>query len=316
MPELDVSTQTAHDANARMRLGNRGSLTRQQVADYDEFGYVVLPDLLSEADMAPVRAAMTEKVDMIAVDLLGAGLIDRDYAEEPLPTRLARLFDNLSAEQFLKYGRGWRDRIPGYFEMMSNSRILDVVESLIGPEIFANPVYNVRPKVPRVAAGAVPWHQDKSYWPDANSNPVITVWLSFVDATTENGCLHVLPRTQRTRVMSYHAETYSGTAYTELDAQHLRLLEQGKSVALPVPAGTAILFNDRLVHCSTPNNSDHVRWSVDLRYQPTDQDPMPQHGVGFLARSRRHPERVATLLDWLARRPEHGERADAADAAD
>jgi hypothetical protein len=44
---------------------------------------------------------------------------------------------------------------------------------------------------------------------------------------------------------------------------------------------------------------------VDLRYQPTDQDPMPQHGMGFLARSHKHPERVATLEDWLAERPEH-----------
>jgi hypothetical protein len=43
---------------------------------------------------------------------------------------------------------------------------------------------------------------------------------------------------------------------------------------------------------------------VDLRYQPTDQDPMPQYGAGFLARSRVHPERVANLEDWLAGRPE------------
>ena len=74
---------------------------------------------------------------------------------------------------------------------------------------------------------------------------------------------------------------------------------------LPVPAGGALLFNDRCVHMSTPNRSDHVRWSVDLRYQPTDQDPMPQHGVGFLARSQRFPERVAQMTDWLARRAEH-----------
>ena len=299
-----MSTQT-QDANARMRAGNLGTLTPAQVAEYDEVGFLVIPDLLGEVDMVPVRAAMTEKVDIIAADLLAAGLIDDPLADEPFPARLARLFDRLTATEFLKYGRGWRDRLPGYFELMSNPRILDVVESLIGPEIFANPVYNVRPKVPRVAAGAVPWHQDKSYWPDANSNPVITVWLSFVDATTENGCLHVIPRTQRERVLSYHAETYSGTGYTELDEKHVRLLQEGRSVALPVPAGTGILFNDRLVHCSTPNDSDHVRWSVDLRYQPTDQDPMPQHGAGFLARSRRYPERVATLADWLDERPEH-----------
>ena len=56
---------------------------------------------------------------------------------------------------------------------------------------------------------------------------------------------------------------------------------------------------------STPNLSTSVRWSVDLRYQPTDQDPMPQYGPGFLARSRQHPEHVATLEDWLVGRPEH-----------
>lgn len=296
----------ALSADSIIRAGNRGSLTPEQVDEYDELGYLVLPALLTQEDQAPVRAALTEKVDHIAADLLAAGLIHDELRREPFKTRLARLFDHHGAREFLAYGRSWRDRIPGYYTLMSNPKILDAVESLIGPEIFANPVYNVRPKVPRVAAGAVPWHQDKSYWPDANSNPVITVWLSFVDATLENGCLHVIPRTQRKKVLSYHAESYSGTGYTELDEEHMRLLGTKKAMALPVSAGDAIFFNDRLVHCSTPNNSDHVRWSVDLRYQPTDQDRMPQHGTGFLARSRRHPDRVATLDDWLHERPERG----------
>ena len=43
---------------------------------------------------------------------------------------------------------------------------------------------------------------------------------------------------------------------------------------LPVRKGDVILFNDRCIHSSTPNRSDHVRWAIDLRYQPTSQDPM------------------------------------------
>ena len=57
---------------------------------------------------------------------------------------------------------------------------------------------------------------------------------------------------------------------------------------------------------STPNLSQAVRWSCDLRFQPTDQDPMVEHGAGFLARSKMRPDRVATLEDWMAERPEHG----------
>ena len=153
-----------------------------------------------------------------------------------------------------------------------------------------------------MAAGAVPWHQDKSYWPDANANPVITVWLPLVDANLENGCLHIMPRTHRQKVLSWHRENYSGTGYTEIDDEHLGTEKQ--VVPLPIGAGGAIVFNDRCIHMSTPNRSHHVRWSLDLRYQPTDQDPMPQHGVGFLARSYRFPERVAMLDDWLVGRAE------------
>lgn len=280
---------------------SRGSLSKDQMHFYEREGYVVLENLIGEADMAGPKRAMEEKVSQIADELFADGLIADKLEHLPFAYRLAGLFANLTDRDFLKFGRGWRDRLPGYYELLANPKILDAVESLIGSEIFASPVYNVRPKVPKVAAGAVPWHQDKSYWPDANANPVITVWLSFVDATTENGCLHIKPRTHRRKLLEWHAETYSGTGYTALEE---RQLGRRETLPLPIKAGTAILFNDRLLHMSTPNHSDHVRWSVDLRYQPTDQDPMPQHGVGFLARSHLHPERVATLDDWLHNRME------------
>jgi hypothetical protein len=130
------------------------SLTPEQLAAYDIDGYIVLENLLDDTDMAPPREAMMEKVDEIANDLFKTGLITDLHLDEPFPTRLARLFEGLTDADFLKWDRGWRDRKPGYFELMSNPKILDAVESLIGPEIFSNPVYNIRPKVPGVAAGA------------------------------------------------------------------------------------------------------------------------------------------------------------------
>lgn len=282
----------------------RGSLTKQQLEYYDREGYVLLEALLSNDDLQPARASMMHKVDIIADDLFSQGLIKNKCENEPFASRLARLFDGLTDADFLKYGRGWRDRFPGYYHLMSNPKILDAVESLIGPELFSNPVYNVRPKVPRVAAGAVPWHQDKSYWPDANANPVITVWIPLVDSTLENGCMHLIPRTHKKRVIEHHAESYTGTAFTEVALDYVEKRKK-EVIAMPMKAGSALLFNDRLIHSSTPNNSHNVRWSVDLRYQPTDQDPMPQHGAGFLVRSRQNPQRIATLEDWLAERHEH-----------
>lgn len=279
-----------------------GSLTKEQIDFYNEEGYIVLPNLLTEKEMIPVKEAMMTKVSMIAEEIFQAGLVSDKLEDRPFPLRLAELFADLTAEDFLKYGRSWRDRLPGYFDLMTNPKILDAVTSLIGDELFANPVYNTRPKIPKVAAGAVPWHQDKSYWPGANANPVITVWIPIVDANEVNGCLHIKPKTHRKQVLKWYQEQESGTGYTALREEQLG---KTKTVPLPVAAGSAILFNDRCLHMSTPNNSQEVRWSVDLRYQPTDQDPMLDHGIGFLARSSLYPDRVATLEDWLAERPEH-----------
>lgn len=285
----------------------KGSLSPAQIQHYDEEGYLVLPGLLNDRDMEPARDAMNEKVSEIIDQLQAEGRIASKLEDRPFESRLAEAFANLGEVDFLKYGAGWRDRRPGYFYLMSNPKIVDAVESLIGGEIFSNPVYNVRPKVPKVAAGAVPWHQDKSYWPDANSNPVITVWIALVDATLENGCLHLLPRTHRTKFLSWHTtdvafKAAANATYREVDAEHI---SGSKVLPIPLPSGGAILFNDRCVHMSTPNNSTSVRWSVDLRYQPVDQDPMIKYGDGFLVRSRLTPERVATLEDWLAHRLEH-----------
>lgn len=286
--------------------GFGGSLSTKQRKQYDGDGYLVVENLLSAEELAPAREAMTQKVDLIADALVNAGKVNDTLKHRPFETRLAELFAGLDDKAFLEFGRSWRDRLPGYFQLMSQPKILDAVESLIGGEIFSNPVYNVRPKVPKVAAGAVPWHQDKSYWPDANSNPVITVWIPLVDSTLENGCLHLIPGTHRQRVINYHNESHTGTAYTETDLSIVQQEAKKRTIiALPMSAGSAIFFNDRLLHSSTPNNSDHVRWSVDLRYQPTDQDTMSNHGAGFLARSRKHPSKVATLEDLLANRCEH-----------
>jgi phytanoyl-CoA hydroxylase len=287
--------------------GGAGSLNHRQVEFYAQEGYLVLPDLLDEHDLEPIKWALSDKVDEIASEMTRAGKLSESYADEPFKTRLARMFEAKSDADFLEFGRSWRDRHPGYFHFMSNPKILDAVESLIGSEIFANPVYNTRPKVPKVAAGAVPWHQDRSYWPGANANPVITVWIALVDADEINGCLKIWPRTHNAELVQHHHESHTGTAYNEVDAEDSALQQYKKTtpVTLPIQAGGAILFNDRCIHMSTPNYSDHVRWSVDLRYQPTDQDPMKEHGAGFLCRSATHPARVADVEDWLASRLEH-----------
>ena len=67
-------------SDAQLRAGNYGSLSPGQVREYDAQGYLVVPGLLGEHDLAPVRGAMMEKVDQIA-DQLVAGAAHRRPSE-------------------------------------------------------------------------------------------------------------------------------------------------------------------------------------------------------------------------------------------
>ena len=282
-----------------MDMSDQG-LNDGQRATFEREGYLVLPQLLTDEDMRPIVRALERKVDEIAGRLVQKRLIPHALTEATFRYRLARLFEHLDEADFLSFGRSWRDPEPEYFEFMSNPKLVDIAESLVGPDIFVNPVYNVRPKVPRVSSGAVPWHQDKSYWPGASSSPVITIWVALVNADEENGCLHVLPRTQGNPVLEHVAEKDSTSGYTELPRHLTELLNDGRAVALPVRAGSAVVFNDTFVHCSSPNRSDHVRWSVDIRYQPAGQDKMAAHGPGFVVRSRTGSFPLDDEHTWLA----------------
>jgi hypothetical protein len=68
------------------------------------------------------------------------------------------------------------------------------------------------------------------------------------------------------------------------------------------------MLQHKTVHRSTPNFSDHIRWSLDIRYSdpalPTGRDHVP----GFLVRSVSQPNRVAKdHHDWLKLFAENGD---------
>ena len=101
---------------------NTGSLTAEQIAEYDREGYLILPNLLTPEDLVPVKQALCDKVSAIADQLFADGLIKDKRESDPFETRLVNLFKDLDEATFLKFGRSWRDPVAGYFHLISNPR--------------------------------------------------------------------------------------------------------------------------------------------------------------------------------------------------
>jgi ectoine hydroxylase-related dioxygenase (phytanoyl-CoA dioxygenase family) len=286
------------------RLDERGdvpmTLTRQQVLDFERDGYLVIRDLLDvERDLAPVVAEYEVVLDDLARDLHARGEIADVYEDLPFGERMTRVYADSGRGHVQHFDFSlplgsvtpetpiWTG--PAVFAALRNERILDVVESLIGPEIFANPIQHVRIKPPEhlvakdLSTSATVWHQDQGVTlPEADETEMLTVWFGLSEATEESGCLHVRPGSHRMPLLP-HCPTGHGPAVPEA------YLPQDYR-ALPVSPGDVILLHRRLCHGSLPNRSDVLRWSFDLRYHPVGQPTGRPMFPGFVARSRSHPE--------------------------
>ena len=273
-------------------------LTERQLDLYKQQGYLLTEEVFDPSLFDTLKRELDGMVSAAAQRAHAEGRLDDLFENEPFSRRLARVAEALGhPEELLRPFHG-KLRTPGMFEIVTAPAILDIVESVIGPEILAHPQFNLRAKLPGQDEGVVPWHQDLGYLqPDASDTFMVNFWIPMVDATRENGCMEVIAGSHRAPLIGHErgmgpAGNFKGV----VDEQ----LPDGERVLCPVRVGGVLLTQHKTMHRSIPNVSDHIRWSLDLRYSHPDL-PTGRQGVpGFIARSRRDPASVCpSAEEWL-----------------
>jgi hypothetical protein len=277
-------------------------LSQEQVASFENHGYVHVPDAIGKDLLQPVRGVIDGGVDALARSLKSEGKIQDLHEDKGFATRLALIYSGNAMG-----ARNWDDVVfsPEFHELLVSDSLLDLIEPLLGPEIVFTGSYHLRPKLPGSSLTAFPWHQDSQYYGEATKAiRIITVWIPLVDVDEQNGCLYVIPD-------SHKWELYRG----ERDADdNMRTREdvtkRGTPIPIPMKAGDALLFTNLTFHASNVNKSDGVRWSLDVRFAPAPEDDMPpeidaayetmrkKYGTkAHLVRSRSGHE-IASWRDW------------------
>ena len=260
-------------------------LSAGQLAHFDEQGYLIAEDVLEDGDLDPVIRDYADHIDRRSRDLHAAGKLSMTFEEEPFERRLARIcegnteiYDDIDIPAF---------RGRGVFEFLGNDHLMDVVEPIVGPEIICSPIQHTRAKLPQsflpdtddgdaeaekrkgmVSGNVAPWHQDAQVHQEvADSTFILTVRIPLVDATPENGCLQIVPGVHRERTVLW----WKGPGWGIDDED----LESREAVTLPMRKGSVLLLHKLIPHRSTPNLTDGIRWSMDLRYQK----PAPRPGA-------------------------------------
>ena len=281
-----------------------GGLNAEQIAFYKDQGYLLVEDVIPVEDLQLLIAELNETVDQNARKAQEKGELSDLFEDEPFERRLARIVESVTDPSDTSFGDTFFEglhgklKTKGMFTVQTHPAILDIVESLIGPEILAHPQFNIRPKLPNQDTSVVPWHQDLGYLqPDASETFMVNFWIPLVDATVENGCMEVIAGSHKVPLINHVTGLGPGRNFKGIVDE---ALPDGEQVQCPVRLGSVLLIQHKTIHRSVPNHSDHIRWSMDIRYSdprmPTGRDAVP----GFIARSKAQPASVANNLeDWL-----------------
>lgn len=136
-------------------------------------------------------------------------------------------------------------------EQLGDPAIVELLRTVVGPNVkcMQSMLFVKSAGKPGQA-----WHQDEAYIPTRDRS-LTGIWLALDDATVENGCLWVVPGSQRPGVlwpMRWHGDSRFDCSWESFDSPYMG--EEG--VPVEVPAGAIVAFNGYLLHRSLPNRAE------------------------------------------------------------
>ena len=279
-------------------------LTPQQLSDFHYQGFLVVEDLLDRKTvLQPLIKEYDAKLKQLCRNWIATGKLPRHTLNQSFEDGIKSVYaagldyfqpldislppEQITAETPIHCG-------DAVFGLLTSSALLDCIESILGPEITSNPIQHVRIKPPstqlyddeiRAHITVTDWHQDRAVTlEEADETRMVTAWVAITDATTNNGCLQVIPGSHRGEMQPHCPQSQLSIPKDQFNVED--------AMPLPVKAGGAIFFHPLTIHSSLSNTTDAIRWSFDLRYNVTGDATGRPMFPSFVARSRSNPHSV------------------------
>jgi ectoine hydroxylase-related dioxygenase (phytanoyl-CoA dioxygenase family) len=156
-------------------------------------------------------------------------------------------------------------RCPWARDLVSDPRLLDVMESLLGSDIlvFTSTFFIKEPKTDAITA----WHQDATYF-GLSPYEHVTAWVALSEASIEAGCMEFVPGSHRWGQLQHGKDALPGTI--NAGARSIsQPIDTSTAVFAPVKTGQVSLHHTLIAHNSPPNRSNDRRIGFGISYIPT-----------------------------------------------
>jgi len=167
-------------------------------------------------------------------------------------------------------------------ELVHDSRILDAVEQLLGPDIlcWSTSFFTKEPD----KRAFISWHQDSTYW-GLEPHDVVTAWVAFTRSDRISGCMRVIPGSHHAAQLP-HVDTFHSDNLLSRGQEIAVDVDEAQAVDLLLQPGQMSLHHIKLVHGSSPNCSDDRRIGLAIRYLPTHVRQVKTRDSAILVRGQ------------------------------
>lgn len=276
------------------------TVTDQDLKHYHDQGYVLLRGVLPPELLETVQRIFEQWVDRQVKGWVDRGLITDTKDDLSFDRRFNTLWNDAGQPDHHRSPRAEMVQIDPArtFELLRHPALLDAACALLETdELVSHGVWNFRPKCPGANFTNTPLHQDAQYFvPQARTN-VMSAWFPLHEVDATRSCLEVVPGFDSDHL--FEGDESSGTGFIGIRAKDSKDLQR---VPIAMQPGDLLCFTDLTPHGATPNTTDKMRWSMDMRFVPTHSAHPDAYERGFIARSP-DAAKVATYQDWLAKWP-------------
>jgi len=218
-------------------------LTPEQLKDFDELGYLFLPDCFSPAEVAALRSEAEKIYQSDRQEVW------REKSGAPRTAFAAHTYN----EAFRLLG--------------AHPRLIEPVEQLFGEKLY---MHQFKINAKAAFDGEVwQWHQDYGTWARDDGMPeprAMNISVFLDEVMPVNGPLMLVPKSHRFGVLpaGHDKQTTSYPLWTLDQDTVTRLVAEGGIVAPTGKPGAVLMFHGNLVHGSAGNITPYPRKIVYL----------------------------------------------------
>ncbi len=251
---------TNPDSGKHRRNGLNYLITPEEIEQFHELGYIVLNDVLTEAEMISIDPWFDHFV----------------MGKEP---GMGRDFCDMSQP----YGTPFEDfklvnaMLPSKYRPELQNNIFHQISQNIANQLYrtgkaAMDYEQFLAKKPSKADAEFAMHQDLGYWPKTENTWTATFSLALTDSDLENGCLQAVPGSNKEAQLRSHRPkgASADAASVNRDESHTLVIDMKPTdeiIYLPVKRGSLTIHDERIVHGSAGNMADNWRKTYVVAYR-------------------------------------------------